>query len=365
MQLEKFVKPYKVPRKQRYWVVRADTGRYLANFRSAGCAAIAHLDQLKLGEQIERPFMPDAGDILKRLDSALKDEGKSTAQVTSAANQVSKFLYDMQPGDLVLSPGPDVISVGRITGYPRIIKRPVIVRDSLDSDHDIVMSHNLRRSVTWGPVIRRLNFPVSVTRSLKANQTIFNVDDHWEAIHHLIYPLFYKGRRTYVSFKVNQPKDVNNYLVARFLEFLSKTEAFSEFGFVEPHWNQGLFEREFLEYALSGRGTLTFKAQVMSQGDINSTFVGSAVEALKDALGAKDTKRIVYGLAIYAALFGNDVLGMDGIIDIETRHMIRDYVIENWEETVGDEIKEQLVLDMPSYDTAGIETKELDEQITD
>lgn len=357
----RFSEIYEVPTDQRYWVIRADSGHYLSNFRVGSCVAVGHLDRLGLGESIDEPYLPDSDDLYSRIERIYRDEDKSKAQITSIANQVHKFLYDMKPGDLVLSPGTNTISVGRIVGLPRLNKTPISARASLDSDQEIVMRHNLRRKVLWGPLIRRHNLPFAVSRSLRANQTVFNVDDHWEAIHHLIYPIFMREGKTYLSFKVNQDEDINNFLVSRFLDFLSKTETFSELIPEIKNWDPVDFNKQFLKYAVEGEGSLTLKAHFMSRGEINTAFGGAAVSYIKETLTPEASKRLIYGICLYTALFGNTVVGFDGIIDLETRHLVRDYIAESWFNGLGDPIKDQLLLDMPNENTSSLEDNSADE----
>lgn len=48
---------YEVPENRRYWVVRADSGRFYDHFVNHGIIALAHLNQLGLDEQLN--FHPD------------------------------------------------------------------------------------------------------------------------------------------------------------------------------------------------------------------------------------------------------------------------------------------------------------------
>jgi len=363
MQPSKFSNIYEVPPNQRYWVIRADSGYYHSNFRVGECIAIAHLDALNIDTSIDEPFQPDTDDLYSHIESVFHAQDKTKAQITSVSNQVKKFLYEMKPGDLVLTPGSDVISIGRVIGLPRLSKTAVVARDSIDSSNDIRMEHNLRRKVAWGKPIRRNKLPIAVSRSLRANQTVFNVDDHWEAIHHLIYPIFMKNEKTYLSFKLNQEENINNFLVSRFLDFLSKTEAFSELISEINQWDTSAFNRQFLDYALAGEGSLTLKAHFMSPGEVNTTFGGAAVSYIRETLTPQESKRLIYAICLYTAIFGNSIIGFDGIIDLETRHIIRDFMATNWFDDLGDSIKDQLLLDMPGLDTAALEESANDEVI--
>jgi predicted Mrr-cat superfamily restriction endonuclease len=126
MDYSRFVKIYDVPSNQRYWVVRANTGKYLTNFLQGKCIAIGHLDHLKFPEA-KQFHESEYEKIAARLAVQLKEGSKSKAHISSVSNQIYKFLFDMKPGDLVLTPAYGRIILGRITGVPRISNEVISV----------------------------------------------------------------------------------------------------------------------------------------------------------------------------------------------------------------------------------------------
>ncbi|MEJ2043237.1 MAG: hypothetical protein P8X74_01075 [Reinekea sp.] len=102
--------------------------------------------------------------------------------------------------------------------------------------------------------------------SLRANQTVFNVDKHWEAIYHSLYPAFSKEDDLYLSLKIRQEKEINNYSVVQILSFLNEIEVIAKE--LEGNLGPDNFEKLFAQYVVSDLLTLTTKAQFNSPGDI-------------------------------------------------------------------------------------------------
>ena len=73
---------YEKPEGQRIWVVRASGGTYVQHFKKAGIAAIGHLDDLDLSDNLI-PSELDMGLIEKSLQ---RDPDASRSQVTSHIN---------------------------------------------------------------------------------------------------------------------------------------------------------------------------------------------------------------------------------------------------------------------------------------
>lgn len=203
MDVAKFIDPYKVPETQRYWVVRAEGGAYFQHFRLSDSIAIGHLDFLGLPETFEQPYQPDFQQLYKMAADRMHEQEHLKGQITSLINQTRSFLEDMSVGDLIVTPTGNRVSIGRVVGKPRISRNPVFAAPYEGADVT-EMRFTLRRKIAWGPIVYRSNFTQDMTRSLRANQTIFNIDNHWQAVNHLLHPVFEKDGNIYYSFKINQ-----------------------------------------------------------------------------------------------------------------------------------------------------------------
>jgi hypothetical protein len=225
------------------------------------------------------------------------------------------------------------------------------------------MEHKLRRNVIWGPTIIRDNFPISITRSLKSHQTVFNIDHHWEALYHLTHPIFQKDEKTYVSFRITQSKDIDNYSVITFLTFLSEVEVFAEYCQNNSKWDSNKFDKFFKESIQNRKLSFKVKAQFMSEGEIDGSYeVSKLLSKALDIIPNETAQNIIIGASILTALFGNDVLGFPGILDVQTKQMIVKFCLERWIKRNGKEIEENLGLKTPSYDTKKIEAPKKEDQ---
>lgn len=346
-------RPYQVPDVQRYWVVRADSGQFFSHFREAECIAIGHIDKLELKEDLDNPFSPDFDGLTENLKKYNEADNIGKAQFTSIINQVDKFVNEMESGDLVVTPdfANNRLMVGRITGLPRIDRTPIFLADARTGAESL-MQLGLRRRVVWGDTIRRHSFPQDLLRSLRANQTVFNIDEHWEALHHILFPVFEYDGSVYVSFLIGQNDDIDNLSVSRFFSFLSEAELFASMVSGIDSIPQGEFFGLLIEAARTRQLSMTVKAQFMSNGHVNGSF---------SALGALGKRGAMLYL-LSGILFGNHVTGFDGIIDLETRHKLRDFIIDYWENRGGDYVKSNLKLTMPNTNVKMITEGDGDEK---
>ena len=360
--LDQFKNIHQVPSGQRIWVVRADGGFFLRHFVEFGTIAIGHLDEIDIYPTGRKPFAPDPLMLETTLTRQFVSNQKSKGQLTSAINQVRSFIYGMRVGDLVMTPASNRILIGRIVGVPTLDANPLVVRSKQETD--VRLKYRLRRKVIWGPDITRTLFPISITKSMRANQTVFNVDEHWIEIHHLMYPIFFRDQTTFLSFRIGQPDAIDSLSVSRFLLFLSRTDAFSGHISKFSEWGPNASAQlDGIVESIDPNDLVNIQAQFMSPGDLFARFSEIAKSIGPEGKEAKKTaKRMIYATAIYAALFGNDILGVDGIIDLQTRQKIWNYVLEEWKDADGEKVQKNLKLSMPNPDTKKIETPKNDEK---
>lgn len=343
---------YEPPDEQRYWVVRSDSGQYFPHFRLGKCAAIGHLDPFKRFHSESDPFDVDLDGLKEQLSSLVGDDKKSKSQVTNTISQIRNFVYEINIGDLIITLNEDNMMYGRVIGHPKYDNRPIEYVHDIKTGTSSTMSLGLRREVQWGPLVRRSLIPSSLARSFRANQTVFNIDEHWQGLHHLIYPAFYSNGRLFLSAKLGQKSDIENISVIRFLNFLTESEVFIRSNFDAELLTENstdLFEEEIDRLSKEEELKLKTKAQFMSPGDIWTFLSGiSGVE---------------YYLAyyfIYSTIFGSSLLGWDGIIDKDTKKKLTDFILTRWEKRRGEQHKTNLGLTLPKYRTEPLEDSSKD-----
>lgn len=176
------MKIYKVPKERKYWVVRAEGGRYFDHFLRFGVVALGHLNSFKIKDSSEGEYFYPDENYLSLSFNKYHGSRDSKRQSTSAKlAQIKTFIYEIQVGDWVLTVGKGGVKYGRIISRPYIRNDPLkIIMDPNEDTSDL--DYKLRRDVRWGPGIRREFLPYGLAQSLRANQTVFSLDKNWEAV---------------------------------------------------------------------------------------------------------------------------------------------------------------------------------------
>lgn len=336
---------YQVSEEKRYWVVRAESGRYYDHFTKYGVVALGHLNCVEPKDTPEgQVFCPDEGeltDLFKKYHDS-KEHKKQSTSVQLA--QVKSFTYDMSVGDWVVTVGSSFIRFGRIISKPYIKNAPLTVVYDPEKGRKVDMDYRLRRSVVWGPFIPRKELPYGLIQSLKSNLTVFNLDRHWQAVHHSLYPAFMRDNQLFLSSKIRSDKEIKNYSVSVILTLLNEVEVIGKE--LAKGSNLDDFDSYYDQYIDDDELTITTKAQFHSPGDI-----WNAISAVAGVVEGWAT----YTVAAYAMLFGNQKLGFDGLIDLQTRQKIWDIILQRLQKNKAEKVVESLQLEMPKAITEKLE----------
>lgn len=336
------MEPYLVPDNRRYWVVRAEGGVYYQNFIEGGLIAIGHLDELSVSpSEIDDQASPDA--LKDRINKANQNKDRSVRQVSVSANQALNFIFSMNPGDWVITVSESRLRFGLITGPAYLSHDPHVIYHDSEQNHKTVMDYKLRRPVSWGPTISRDDIPYGLQSTLRANQTVFNADKHLEAINHTLYPAFVWQEHLYLSIRIRTKEEIKNQSMVELLSYLNKIEFI---GKQLDHVTIENIHSLYKAYLSQSQASLTTKAQYHSPGDIWA----------KIQLQTKGLKGAGVMILVYGMLFGNSNLGMDGIIDIETRQKVWDIVIKEFAESNIAQAASDLNVQPPKYETKRLET---------
>src|SRR3989339_1157745 len=125
-------------------------------------------------------------------------------------NQTKKFVQEIQIGDLALSLNSSSLCIGKVQSDAFIDKNAVELKE-VGLENCEKMYYTLRRTVNWGPIFSRDSLPHAVVKSLRAQQTVFNIDDHWEPIYHLMFPMFLNEGKLHISLKLGTRNEISTY----------------------------------------------------------------------------------------------------------------------------------------------------------
>jgi predicted Mrr-cat superfamily restriction endonuclease len=347
---------YNVPSDRRYWVVRADGGKYYQHFTHFDVIALGHLDEMQLQNTEEGYFFPESSTLIEAFDNLPVTAETTSRQKSAHYSQAKSFIYEMDVGDWVLTIGPYLARFGRIISPPYLNKESLKITVDRDKDRTFDCNFQLRRNVAWGPSISRANLPYGLLRSLRANQTLFNIDDHWEAIYHTLYAAFLAGNTLYLSARINSSENISNYDVTQVFSLLTEVEILGK-ELLNNNLTPENFDEVVDRYAAENKITITTKAQFHSPGDI-----WNAIVAIGDAthLDAALNHWATSTFAIYSLIFGNKKLGVDGVVDLKTRQKLWELIIARMKKHNADTVVKKLEIDSPSADTSPLENENQD-----
>lgn len=342
---------YNVPDDRRYWVVRADGGKYYQHFTQFDVIALGHLDGMQFANDKEGYFFPENSNLVDAFNKLPITETTTRQQKSAHYSQAKAFIYEMDVGDWVLTIGPYLARFGRIVSPPYLDKDPLTIVIDPQKNRAINCDFQLRRKIVWGPSISRSRLPYGMLKSLRANQTLFNIDDHWEAIYHTLYPVFRSGNTLYLSARINTKENISNYNITQVFSLLSEIEILGK-ELLNDSLTTENFDEVLDEYADKDLITITTKAEFHSPGEI-----WNAITALGDTayLGAVFDNWAINTYAAYSMVFGNKKIGVDGIVDIKTRQKLWDLVIGRMKKHNADKAVRKLEIDLPDLDTTPLE----------
>jgi len=145
------------------YCVRAESGRYADCFRQGGYVAIGWFGDFDLGAISDREG-------IQRIYRDHHPEDTSPYVIGIQVGQVSRFLFEIRPGDFVVTPtaSPDVVYWGVVRNEPyQFVESP---SDGCSYQH--------RRLVEWNAEpVRRSLFSVPLQNTMKAWLTVFQVGE--------------------------------------------------------------------------------------------------------------------------------------------------------------------------------------------
>ncbi|WP_439858098.1 hypothetical protein [Pseudomonas syringae] len=263
------------------WLVRATGGKFLEHFRQNGVVAIGHLDDIYDHRDAVDSNIPRFDDIQSMLlrkseyttvvegtkRSAKKLNGKGTKKL----RQIASFNERIKKGDIIVSTDGDALVVGICNGPAFFGSESVSIEVPDNADPGFrppKMYHRLRREVIWGPRIARHNLPSAIKKTLQGQQTIIDLQRHWDKFYHLIYPFFVDENYLYISNKITVSGAVNNLAIGGLLQNVSLMQLFAQ-----EIEDTGAIDLDSIARLLNfelGLGELsaTTKAEFMSPGDL-------------------------------------------------------------------------------------------------
>lgn len=263
------------------WLVRATGGKFLEHFRQEGVVAIGHLDDIYDHRDAADSKIPSFDEVQSMLlrkseyttvvEGAKRTAKKLNGKGTRKLRQITSFNERIKRGDIIVSTDGDALVIGVCDGPAFFESEPVVIEIPENADPGYrppKMFHRLRREVVWGPRIQRYNLPGAIKKTLQGQQTIIDLQKHWDKFYHLIYPFFVDENYLYISNKITGSGAVNNLAIGGLLQNISLMQLFAreieETGSIDLDSIARLLNFELGLSELSA----TTKAEFMSPGDL-------------------------------------------------------------------------------------------------
>lgn len=187
-----------------YWFIRANRGEFYDSFLLGGYIAvgwnfISLEDLAKLDETA--------------IKGKIKEHDDRIEKPGAAYNQMMKFAYKIQIGDIVIVPSqaPNDLLVGEVTGKPYTENEDVIQSASN------VCSYNKRIKVHWLGVIRNKDIDPQLYKLVYAGHTVSDANQYKKFINRGLYDAYIDGDEMSMTFQVQDEDNINAFAYSTFL----------------------------------------------------------------------------------------------------------------------------------------------------
>lgn len=213
MNMDKVVELKEIDSTAKYWLVRADGGRYYDNFKYDHFISVHHneitLEMLSYDELLltEEKTLEKFKEIVSRVH---KSDEWSKQKVTSVAKRLHYFVEGMSIGDYVVVPAHKSSSflIGEITSDAFEIGPDDVSK--LGTSYETV-DHFKRRRVTWiNEVPRHKMNSKFLYSTLTMHQAIIDVTKYAKYIDGLISPLYIKNGNIFLRLNVNTKNQITS-----------------------------------------------------------------------------------------------------------------------------------------------------------
>lgn len=260
----------------RYWLVRADGGKYYEHFKHHNFISVHHNEITLEKLQSSTLLLTKEKNIeyyKMQILAEHKDDNWTKHKIAFAAKRLYSFIEEMTIGDYVIVPSykSNYFLIGQITGEVKEVHLPE--ESSLNYEFDTT-SDSKRRKVKWiNEVPRRKINPKFLYSTLTMHQSIIEVTQYSKYIDGLISPLYLKEGKLNLKLNVNTEKPITSQMWK------------SLYSVIDLIRNEKLDEE------------ITVTTNVESPGDINLTTIVKFVSDHKEFLN--------YGILSLAVLFGD------------------------------------------------------------
>lgn len=217
---------YQFNNRAKYWLVRADGGKYYDDFKYNHFISIHH-NQVTLADLQTTNLLLTAEKTIEhykqQITNVYHDEELSKHQITFTAKRLYSFVEDMSIGDYVIVPSfkSNYFLIGQITSD---VYEKDIADEKLTLNHGYEKSTDIkRRNVNWINEVPRSKVNSKFLYStLTVHHTIFNITDLSKYIDGLISPLYFKDGKLHLWLRVNTKDPITSSMWKNLYSIIDK-----------------------------------------------------------------------------------------------------------------------------------------------
>lgn len=184
----------KIPNNTNYWLIRANGGKFYADFLDNGFIALGHNKVLvdELNHPGDLRMSTGSPDIRRIYTKYYLNESKQGISLRS--NQINNFFNVMKIGDVVIVPSKksQQFAIGIILSGPFDADTKKLNIDHQKLHPYVTSDDRKRRKVYWMKEISKSELPKGLLWVLSAHEALFHIKEDIDDIDKLISPLYIK-----------------------------------------------------------------------------------------------------------------------------------------------------------------------------
>ena len=201
-----------IPKKTKYWIVRADGGRYTNDFYFNNKVSIdgenIHLNKVDDNYSRFREYL---------IEQNLKQDKEASIQsISSRARKIHNFVKNINKDDVVMTPFKESnqFLLGIVASNAAVYSQKDLDRLEKQRNKDInnypISKNTLYRDVKWLRVVDRHEIDPSLLYTLRMHQAVINLENNIHHIDKLISPLYIKEEHLVLSTRVLKADGINS-----------------------------------------------------------------------------------------------------------------------------------------------------------
>ena len=199
-----------IPADTKYWLVRADGGKYYDDFLLNNFIAVSD-DEITLEAIDEFPQLnTDIGHTIEGYKSLYQEKYKdwNNQQIAHGASRTMKFIDEIQEFDVVVVPShrSTHFIVGIVLGNPYTFSSS----ETIAPNHYQECPYIKRREVRWIKEVPRKAISEKMYWILSSHQSILSLDEHAEYIDKLLSPIYIKDKLCYGVLRIDKKTGVTS-----------------------------------------------------------------------------------------------------------------------------------------------------------